>query len=60
MAIVYDGYFKGVHYVEKSHLLSCENTVTLSARNFYELTDYIQNLEYKNYLLQEALKDSPQ
>lgn len=50
MAVVYDGYFKGVHYVEKSHLLDSNNTVTLYAKDFSKMTDYILKLEYKLYL----------
>lgn len=49
MAIVYDGHFEGVHFVEKSHLLS-DNTITLSAEDFKLITDYILELEYKLFL----------
>lgn len=50
MAVVYDGYFEGVHYVEKSHLLDSNNTVALYAKDFSKMTDYILKLEYKLYL----------
>lgn len=56
MAVVYDGYFKGIHFVEKSHLLDANNTVTLYAKDFTKLTNWIIKLEDELFFTKQELE----